>query len=165
MLWGALGSSCYLGVSLVSHSANQDGLHHNGSRQHSMLTRTSFHMKRGRRRRRRKTEQSQYSRFHRLQNWGLEITDSSQWVPTHRSLYRTLSFWHTWNKHWGAFKMRAVQSLRSTKWLAGPCQSWCCSKSLGKTEVGRMFSEKGCSRISVIWAFDALGFPRHCDKD
>lgn len=93
-------------------------------------------------------EQSQCSRFHRLQNWGLENTDSSQRVPTHWGPYRTLSFWHTCSKHWGAFKMRAAQSLWSTKWLAELCQTVCFSERLGKAGLGRRILEKTCSKVS-----------------
>ena len=166
VLWGAQDCSCYLGVVplslLVSHPANQDGLHHDGFCQHCMHSCANL-LDNGRKEE--DCEQSQCSRFYCLKNWGLENSDSSQWVPTHQSLHRTLSFWHTWRKHWGAFKMRAVQSWRSTKWLARLCQTGCCSKSLGKAGVSRTFPEKGCSRISDICPCHPLRFPRQYDKD
>lgn len=135
------------------HSCHQDGHHPKGSHQHPLpsCTRPSDEREKGGKRP--SPEQRQCSRFHHLQKCRLENSDSSQRVPTHQSLRRALSFWHTWSKHQGAFKMRAVQSLGPKKWLAALCQTGYFSKSLGKAGVSRMFLEKRCSRISDIWAF------------
>lgn len=92
MLREALGCSCHLGVvplsTLMSHPASHDGLHHGGSHQHSVRSCTSLLDEETKEEE--DHEQSQCSKFHRLQNWGLENTDSSQRVPTQWSLYRTL---------------------------------------------------------------------------